>query len=224
MLSPRAKCRLLKDSRLARRANHFVLSKTTSFDVKPHLQKYSTSVFRKIMIVSPDPASFERGVSRSSRTLEAGCDGREGVQRALARRRKHSSRTSEIVRSRRPDAGVNPRVTSPGGMVANKPGTPGRPRISRKPSRRGCRLIWLPCCCLRAQSALFFARKAHGCGLHPAFPAPSSLRGSRLLHHPATLVPRECGVVCALRHCERSDEAIQTISAAALWIASLRSQ
>src|SRR6185437_10145702 len=157
MLSPRAKCRLLKDSRLARRANHFVLSKTTSFDVKPHLQKYSTSVFRKIMIVSPDPASFERGVSRSSRTLEAGCDGREGVQRALARRRKHSSRTSEIVRSRRPDAGVKFLAgRSRGAMVANKPGTPGRPRISRKPSRRECRLIWLPCCCLRAQSALFF--------------------------------------------------------------------
>ena len=32
-----------------------------------------------------------------------------------ARRRKHSLRTSEIVRSRRPDAGVNLRVTSPGG-------------------------------------------------------------------------------------------------------------
>ena len=62
-------------------------------------------------------------------------------------------------------------------MEANKPGTPGRPRISRKPSRRECRLFWLPCCCLRAQSALFFARKAHGCGLHPAFPVPSDVRG-----------------------------------------------
>jgi hypothetical protein len=30
----------------------------------------------------------------------------------------------------------------------------------------------LPCGFLRAQSALFFARKARGCGQHPVFPAP----------------------------------------------------
>src|SRR6185312_17492628 len=58
---------------------------------------------------------------------------------------------------------------------ANKPGTPGRSRISRKPLRRGCRLFWLPCRCLRAQKCISFARKARGCGLHPAFPAPSRL-------------------------------------------------
>src|SRR5689334_2700534 len=32
--------------------------------------------------------------------------------------------------------------------------------------------VRLPCGCLRAQSAPFFARKAFGCGQHPAFPAP----------------------------------------------------
>src|SRR6185437_9491087 len=62
-----------------------------------------------------------------------------------------------------------------GARLAIKHSTPGRSRINRKPLRRECRLIWLPCGCLRAQSALFFARKARGCGLHPAFPAPSLL-------------------------------------------------
>jgi hypothetical protein len=36
-----------------------------------------------------------------------------------------------------PDAGVNPRVESPGGMVAKKPGTPGRARSSRKTIAQG---------------------------------------------------------------------------------------
>src|SRR6185312_12802166 len=38
-------------------------------------------------------------------------------------------------------------------------------------------------CCLRAQKCTLFARKARGCGLHPAFPAPSCLRGPRSMHH-----------------------------------------
>jgi hypothetical protein len=36
-----------------------------------------------------------------------------------------------------PDAGVNPRVEKPGGMVAKKPGTPGRARSSRKTIAQG---------------------------------------------------------------------------------------
>src|SRR6185437_12947562 len=165
------------------------------FNVKSSLSARNIllSFSRNTWLSPPHPESLERDVSRSSRTLDTGGGGREGAQRGLPRRRKHCSRTSEIVRSRRPDAGVKFLARrSRGAMVANKPGTPGRPRISRKPSRRGCRLIWLPCCCLRAQSALPFARKAHGCGLHPAFPAPSSLRGSRSMHHSGAHTPREC--------------------------------
>ena len=44
-------------------------------------------------------------------------------------------------------------VTNRQATEANKPGTPGRSRISRKPLRRECRLFWLPCRCLRALSA-----------------------------------------------------------------------
>ena len=48
----------------------------------PFREKYHASVFQNIMIVSAHPASIRRGVSRSSRTLEAGSGGRENAQRA----------------------------------------------------------------------------------------------------------------------------------------------
>src|SRR5689334_4581039 len=52
------------------------------------------------------PPPRRRGVSRSSRTLRRGCDGRDGAadERAGA--------DGEIVRSRSPDAGIKPRVTN----------------------------------------------------------------------------------------------------------------
>src|SRR6185437_7243857 len=44
---------------------------------------------------------------------------------------------------------------------ANKPGTPGRSRISRNPLRRGCRLFWLPCvACVRKSALSLHARLA----------------------------------------------------------------
>jgi len=46
-----------ENSWFARRANHFVLSKAASFDVKPHLQKYLSFVFQKMMIVWARPDS-----------------------------------------------------------------------------------------------------------------------------------------------------------------------
>src|SRR5215472_10518429 len=51
--------------------------------VKPSRQKYITSVFQKYMIILPAFRLHRRGVSRSSRTLGAGCGGREGAQRAM---------------------------------------------------------------------------------------------------------------------------------------------
>jgi hypothetical protein len=78
----------------------------------------------------------------------------------------------EIARSWHPDAGVKPagdlRVT-----VAKEPGTPGRTRISRKPSRGECRNrfgvpVVKSCLCA-------FSLRTQGCGCdeRPAFPAPS---------------------------------------------------
>src|SRR6185312_51144 len=49
-----------------------------------------------------------RGVSRSSRTLDAGCDGRLGCSARLSRGRKQSWRTAKACGPGPPDAGVKP--------------------------------------------------------------------------------------------------------------------
>jgi len=100
----------------------------------------------------------------------------------------------------------------------------GERAIGRKHHRAGnAGLSRLPCCCRREQSALFFARRARGCGQHPAFPAPSGFFGGTTDAKPGRIMPRECGGVSSpRRHCERS-EAIQTASTEAVWIASSRS-
>ena len=88
-----------------------------------------------------------------------------------------------------PDAGVKSCGTLRKATVANKPGTPGRARSKPlKPLRRECRCSGGTCRCLRAQSAHSFARKARGCGQHPAFPAPSDFRGRTWQHHPGIRV------------------------------------
>jgi len=49
----------------------------------------------------------------------------------------------------------------------------GEHAISRKPLRGECRLIRLNLSLLACAMCILFARKARGCGQHPAFPAPS---------------------------------------------------
>jgi len=67
----------------------------------------------------------KRGVTASRHlTWSAGCGGRE------ARYDEAWIADGEIVRSRSPDAGINPRAW-PGGTVARQPGAPRRSRISR---------------------------------------------------------------------------------------------
>ena len=90
----------------------------------------------------------QRDVSRSSRTWSAGCDGRVAAARRAAR-----DADGEIAWSWRPDAGVKSRGMAMSALrarraviraatEANKPGTPRRARISRKPLRRGCRSVF----------------------------------------------------------------------------------
>ena len=50
--------------------------------VKSLRSKYSYSVFQKNMVLSAHPILTQRGASRSSRTLRAGCGGRQDGQRA----------------------------------------------------------------------------------------------------------------------------------------------
>jgi hypothetical protein len=51
--------------------------------VKSSREKYFSSVFRKIMFLSPRPASFEEGRTRRH-DREAGCDGCHGAARRAA--------------------------------------------------------------------------------------------------------------------------------------------
>ena len=85
----------------------------------------------------------------------------------------------EVAWSRCPDAGIKLAVDEPPTTEANKPGTPGRSRISRDTIAQG-----MPDCfgvpvvtCLRA---FFHCTQGCGCDKHPAFPAPSFLRGSEV--------------------------------------------
>ena len=99
--------------------------------VKPLRVKYLSSVLQKYMIISPHPASTRRGVSRSSRTLGAGCGGREDVQRAQRAPTKASFRTAKPCGPVPPTLGTSlARRYSPGDG-ANKPGAPRRARSSR---------------------------------------------------------------------------------------------
>ena len=73
--------------------------------------------------------------------------------------------------------------------------------------------------CLRG---FFTCTQGCGCAKHPAFPAPSDFWGTTDDARLGQIVPRECEAVFSPRHCERS-EAIQTVSAEKVWIASSRS-
>jgi hypothetical protein len=80
---------------------------------------------------------LERGVSRSSRTLGAGCGGRGDVKRRMT---LICGRRSRVVlapqRWRQVFAELSVRAT-----VAKEPGHGGAPRKPLKPSRRECRLM-----------------------------------------------------------------------------------
>jgi hypothetical protein len=131
------------------------------------------------------PAST-RGTLRPIVTKrEAGCDGCVDCAR-----RAQPMRTAK---SRGPDAPTlasSWRKMNPPATEANKPGTPGRAHISRQTIAQG-----MPDCfgvpvvtCLRA---FFPCTQGCGCTRHPAFPAPSSTRGSLFMHHSDAPASRE---------------------------------
>ena len=82
----------------------------------------------------------------------------------------------EIVWSRSPDAGIKSCGTFRRATVARKPGAPRRARISRKTIAQGVPAVPAALTLLACAKCISFARKARGCGQHPAFPAPSRLR------------------------------------------------
>ena len=89
-------------------------------------QKYSASRLTRLKSTTPAIPSHKRGVSRSSRTLGTGCDGRGSVRRANSARTNGADAYGEVVWSWRPDAGVK---------VAEYP----QATVARKPGHRGAR-------------------------------------------------------------------------------------
>jgi hypothetical protein len=76
------------------------------------------------------------------------------------------------------DAGVNPRVKSPGGRWLKSPTHRGEHGAAVRPLRRECRSDFgVPVFSLRA--SFLFCTQGSGCVVHPAFPAPSVSRERR---------------------------------------------
>jgi len=128
----------------------------------------------------------KRGVSRSSRTLDAGCDGRIGALGRSAR-----MRTAKACGPDLPTLGSSWRkmirrrrwLKSPvhRGERADRPLTPiaqGRPDCFGGP------VVTNAC-------AFYHCTRGYGCAKHPAFPVPSFSRGTMLMHHPDVFAPRE---------------------------------
>ena len=111
----------------------------------PSRKNKGLAYFRKSEVWSAHPASLKRDVSRSSRHVRRGCGGRDGVRRILLRRRLKLLRTAKSCGPGIPTLMPSLRWRSRAAQVtvANKPGAPGRARISRNPSRRECRMIRL---------------------------------------------------------------------------------
>jgi hypothetical protein len=123
------------------------------------------------MVLSTRPASITRGVSRSSRTWEAGCDGRVGRAR-----RARSVRTAKACGPDLPTLGSSPAGRFRRATEAIKPGLRGERAISGKPSRRECRNVRRTCRDLRACIPSFCTQ---GCGCVSASGIPCALFTSR---------------------------------------------
>jgi hypothetical protein len=135
----------------------------------------------------------KRGVSRSSRTLGAGCNGRgqrrktsgagaDGKSRVVLTPRRWCQVCAEAIRA------------GDGGKKARSPGRARRKTL--KPLRRECRLM--RCTCGDYARVLFhFAREAAGASCAPGIPC--ALLFSRVAATTRTLAaPRECGGVAAV--------------------------
>src|SRR6185437_15919737 len=131
-----------------------------------------------------------RGADRDRHEREAGMRWTRLCRRTSEA--KADERNRAVLISRRWD---QPPGHEPGGTEANKPGTPRRPRISRKPSRRERRLFRLPCRCLRAQSALsLHARLAGAASIRCSLRPPLLLRATNSCKTRTQIAPREGGV------------------------------
>jgi hypothetical protein len=154
-------------------------------DVKPLIQKYFSSVYRKYVVVFVRPASDQRGVrvvtnvgSRMRWTLVA------------ARDERQLRRTAKACGPDPPTLGSSPWTIS-WATVATKPGTPGRARYRSSHHRAGnAGVFGVPVVtCLRA---FFMCTQGCGCGRgirHSLRPLSSR---DIVSSSPGHFVPREC--------------------------------
>jgi hypothetical protein len=157
------------------------------------------------MLHCAHPASL-RGAYASSRTLSARCDGRCDAWRFL-RKTTGTAADGEVVWSWHPDADAKPpRAMSRAATVANKPGTPGRVRISRKANRAGkAGYLAVPVVLPRA----FLMHADHGYQSVPGLSCALLLDEGEMLAKLGRKMRRENGDPW-FRHCEaQRAEAIQ---------------
>jgi len=94
--------------------------------VQSRLQKYFASPSGRNSFIDSPSCPHKRGASRSSRTLGAGCDGRDGG--ALTRRRRRGRRSRVVLTPRRWRQVSGDNATGDGDKQARSPG-----RARRKP-------------------------------------------------------------------------------------------
>ena len=134
----------------------------------PACRKNSACTVGQISGLSLRVLLHKRGVSRSSRTLAAGCDGRVGVLRRSAR-----MRTAKACGPDLPTLGSSLARRFARRRWLSSPVHRGERAISRKPLCRECRMFRLTC---SFELVCFFtAHEAMGAAERPAFPAPSLL-------------------------------------------------
>src|ERR1700760_2536816 len=131
-----------------------------------------------------------RGVRPIVTEREAGCGGRCWCADD-ARWRGRSSCVVVIPRRWDQVGGDHPSA-----MEANKPGLRRERKVSRKPLRRECRSDFgVPVfACVRLFS---FCPQSSGCGVHPAFPAPSVFRGTPNCKTRTQIAAGECDLTSA---------------------------
>src|SRR5713101_676400 len=141
--------------------------------VHPFAQKYSASRLPQIKLTVSLVPAHKRGVSRSSRTLGRGCDGRGSVRRNFAQT-NDAATDGEVVWSWRSDAGAKVVKTLPAShgrrwqpsMVTGESTKDTVKTIAQgMPAVAVCPWLLTP--------VLFCCTGGLGCNAHPAFPAPS---------------------------------------------------
>jgi hypothetical protein len=163
-------------AQIARRAN---LPQAARLSVPPNQRQ-----------ISRRPASI-RGAYASSRTLGAGCDGRFGDARRAALTRTAKSCGPDAPTLASSFAGSDSREAT----VAKEPGRRGEHEISCKTIAQGRPGVSgepvVTCSC-----AFLFRTRGCGCIAHPAFPAPSVIRGPLFRHSSGASASRERGSLC----------------------------